>query len=273
MAQLVNVLADKNAKTPTELTWYNGGKMVKTVLSDEMKTALNLVKINTKDELKSDLHPHLCSFQIMLKTREEILYAKAEVTKKLGLPGYLEPFANGKMVRNKLKKAKPRAIGILNHVWSLHELHFSCGEGKGLKMLESTVKKRIIKQKAKFLKNQVIGNCQKGIVDEFEKGNFDNPVIFGMTLPFIKPRTDHAFVLHPSVLMQLEPQEFGDANYSSDWVWTTSARHRFDIVHPALFTRSWEIQVHMLLQSNYEDLDVLSWVIGRQITPRQEWEN
>ena len=49
MAQLVNVLADKNAKTPTELKWYKGGKMVKTVLSDEMKTALNLVKINTKD--------------------------------------------------------------------------------------------------------------------------------------------------------------------------------------------------------------------------------
>ena len=75
------------------------------------------------------------------------------------------------MVRNKLKKAKPRAIAILNHVWSLHELHFSCGEGKGPKMLESGVKKRIIKQKSKFLKNQVIGNCQKGMVDEFEKGH------------------------------------------------------------------------------------------------------
>ena len=91
-----------------------------------------------------------------------------------------------------------------------------------------------------------------------------------MTLPFIKPRTDHAFVLHPSVIMQLELDEFGDANYSTDWVWKTSAKHKYD---PALFTRSWEIQIHMLLQSHYEDIDVLSWVIGRQMTPWQEWEN
>ncbi len=60
---------------------------------------------------KKSLMPLLALYQVMLKTKEEMIYNKTSVKKDLNLPRYLECFARAKLVKDRLKKSRPK-------VWS-----------------------------------------------------------------------------------------------------------------------------------------------------------
>lgn len=267
MSQVIHFLAAKNAKMPDKITIYINGTMEPYELSKDEKMALQNLSLMISNEEKKFLYPHLAVYQKMLKTREEVLYNKSSVTGDLGLPPHLEVFASGKYVKDRLKKAKPRSVGVLNHVLALKTFYSPIRPQGDMKGSGS----KILADRKKMLRSMVIGTTQKAMVEQFVKNDFQSVNLFGLSLPFIKPRTENNFALHPSVLMQMTDEELVGANYNGHWAWKAMSSKRVSTVHPGGFGESGQIITHMFLSSNYEDLEVLSWVLGTEMTCRQTW--
>ena len=49
------------------------------------------------------------------------------------------------------------------------------------------------------------------------------------------------------------------------------AANKLFLVHPSNFKEANQIVNHMFLSSNYKNLDVLQWVLGKEMTCRQTW--
>jgi hypothetical protein len=224
---------------------------------------------------KKSLMPLLALYQVMLKTKEEIIYNKTSVTKDLNLPRYLECFARGKLVKDRLKKSRPRSIGILNHILSLQKLYTAetlrPGQRSTSKKLTVDQKAQLIAKKKNLLKNSVVGETQKAMITQIQDGNFEQLALLANSLMFIKPRSKHQFMLHPPILIQLTEAELDHANFNREWVFKMAAKYPIKVVKPKGFDASEEVLYHMMLQTTFEDLDVLDWMVGKPFRQRQAW--
>lgn len=274
VSQIINVLGDEKAQIPEKLTFYLEKQLKEVKVNKDTQGELVSLRDAVTQMDRKFLNPHLCLYQNSLKTREEVLYTKNTCTKALGLPPYLEIFAHGKLVKDKLKRSRPRAIGVLNHVQNLARLfgHIQPRQQTNAKTLSKLDQMTIANSKKKILNTIVVGRTQKMMVSEFLEGNFHNLYTFGLTLPFIKPRTEHAFMIHPCVLMKMDVDTLEKASYVNNWAWETMKAHPFDMVHPKSFEESGQIITHMFLQTQHEDLEVLNWVFKHPMTPRQSWK-
>jgi len=178
-------------------------------------------------------------------------------------------------VKDRLKKSRPRSIGILNHILSLQKLYSAetlrPGQRATGKKLTVDQKQQLIAKKKSLLKNSVVGETQKSMVSQMQDGNFDQLGLFANSLMFIKPRSEHQFMLHPSILAQLTEDEFNGANFNGEWVFAMAAKYPIKVVKPKNFDASEEVLYHMLLQTTFEDLDVLEWMVGKPFRQRQAW--
>ncbi len=63
-----------------------------------------------------------------------------------------------------------------------------------------------------------MGDTQKAMIAQMHEGNFEQLGLFANSLMFIKPRSEHQIVLHPSILIQLSEAELDEANFNGEWV-------------------------------------------------------
>jgi len=91
-SQIIHAMSSppiKEMPLPDQLTRYFEGRMGTFQLTDGQEVALRALNEGTPGYKKS-LMPLLTLYQVMLKTKEEIIYSKTSVTKDLNLPRYLE---------------------------------------------------------------------------------------------------------------------------------------------------------------------------------------
>jgi len=278
LSQIINAWSSRFPKIPETIMLWNGTERHKTALSKEQKAALMGLSTLSQPDRKF-VTPLIASTQIMLKTRDDVLYQKNSVTSTLGLSPWAEAYAHGKLVKNRLKKSKPKSIGVLNHVLSMRNLA-SVPTSK----LPDATKAKIMKDRAKSLKAQLVGNCQKTIVDQMAAGDFSQVPLLTATLPFIKPRMDHQFVLHPSVMFGLKEAELDGASFSGQWVFERTREAKFTLVHPeGKVHEARQVVLFMTFQAMFEDLNILNWMfregtdhraaaaVRPVFTPRETW--
>lgn len=242
----------------------------------EFESAVNLDLIDSQvkaimsdNEQRKSWMPFLASLQLSVKSRDDIIYHRADVTRDLGVPSICEPFAVGSKIKDKLKKSRQMSIGPLVHLQQIKRLDTATGANRA--RLNPASRNAIRERLFSVLKRQSIGMVQRKMLDEYKNGT--ESVLSTLCLSYccIKPHIEHNFVLtYPYIGVA---KDFSGANFTDEWVWKMVKTYTPNIgwiSHGVEWVEFlFQAELHCIFQTQGEDLGVLSQVFGRNMLQRK----